>query len=310
MRKTLSILLSAALCLCTALSSTVTAINVEAKLSTDETISSVTYTNEYEYVQLLQSATEEELSALGMTQEEADEYLCTFQTALATRASLPEETLLALGYSEMEINLLKEYAAGSTLSDVELTALTGTCTGSLTCTSGTTTSAAFYYRWSWDHCPIMTLKDAAAVTWYAYNSSSIDVDVDETHSTAVYYYDTDSGAYHHRSSGSIQASLSFNALNLQFPVTERYIDGDDNITKYYAKMGIISVVINLDSESESLISYVRVAALYGHTEIGVSYPTIDVSITGPTISFSGNTSISALAGDKIKIRNSGSYSHI
>lgn len=310
MRKTLSILLSAALCFCIALSSTAAAIDEEAACSTASEPVYVTYTNEYEYAQLLESATEVELGALGLTQEEADEYLLTFKEALDARAALSEEELLGMGYTEEEIDIFKRYAAGDALSDAELTAISGTCTGELCCLRGSKKNVKFYYHWKWSGLPLISLSDSAAVAWHAYDSKGYEINVLETHSSTIAYYRL-TDVYDHNSSPTEEKGLTFDAINVQFSMTETTSDLYGNKNKLYAKYGTISVELTVDSSVDNSINYVLVAAIYGHTEIGLSLPSVGVSFDGmPSISFSGNKVITTLAADKMKINKNGTYSHL
>lgn len=296
MRKLFAILLSVALCLCAAL------WFFAGRQTASEEPVSVTYANEYEYAQFLQSATDEELAALNLTREEADEYVSLFQDALDARAALSEEELLDLGYTAQEVSLLKAYDAGAELESTELSSITATCTGFLTCTSADTKSASFCYNWCWDRCPLTRLQDAAAVVWYAYSPTGRAINVTEHCTTSLAYYDAASDTYHHQATGTPQPGVVSGAINLQFEMRE-----DDGLfSSCYAKRGSISVEVSLDGVDNS-ICYLLVAAQYGHTESGTSTPILDFS---RSISLTGDSDITHYANDKIKIRSDGSYEHI
>lgn len=306
MKKFLSIILSAAL-VCTLFIPAFAADN-------EPQIVGTTYTNEYDYILAIQRATSEELAGMGLTQAQVNEIVSSFEIALHERAALPEETLVGYGYTQDQIAALRSYNAvtvnsidgNTSLPLSTMRAITGTCTGEITSTYLTTTSATFKYTWSWDHAPIMKLKDSAAIRWLAFDSNGYDIDVTKTSdsSNINYYWN---GSKRFSRTGTKEPDLEFNSLNLQFDESERFQSPTTMTEEAYAGDGYIQVSVKLEPEVKNTISYLKVAALYGHTTIGADYPSISLSPTGDiSIGFSGNFSIDPIGDAKVKIAHGSS----
>lgn len=114
-----------------------------------EEVIQTTYTNEYDYIVAIQEMSDEELNEIGMTPADVDATVSAFYAALAERAALPVETLVGYGYTNEEIAILKSQNAttyslsSSALSDEQMRALTGTCTGTITSSYLSTRYATF-----------------------------------------------------------------------------------------------------------------------------------------------------------------------
>lgn len=283
----------------------VLSISVPALAADDgQSVPSETHFNEYDYILSIEQASSEELSAMGLTKEDAAEIVSSFTAALQERATLPDETLLGYGYTQDEIYALRAYNSRnlrSTLSPDAIRGITGTCTGSISATWMTDTEATFMYRWEWDHAPIMKLKDSVAMRWLAFDKYGEDRDVTMTSRTANinYYWN---GAKRFSRSGSWEPNLEFNSLNLQFEESENFQSSTTMTEEAYAGDGHIKVSIKLESGVESRIKYIKVAALYGHTTIGGDFPSISLSLPASiSIGFSGNFSIDSIAPAQVKI---------
>lgn len=263
----------------------------------------VTYTNEYDYLVMLQNSTPEELAELGMTQEDVTATVNAFYEAIAERATLSDETLIGYGYTPDEIDTLRAYnpVSRATVAAADLRAITGTLTGTIKLNNCGTKYATFRYEWSWDHSPIMTLKDSAAMRWIGYDSNGYELDLTKTSETVNidYYWGT---TYEFSRTGSQEANLEFNAINVQFEESELFQSSTTMTEEAYAKKGSIKVSLQVDSSVNNNINYIKVAALYGHTTIGPNFPSISLSPAGSiSISFSGNTTIDKIGGHKVKI---------
>lgn len=115
----------------------VSALPVTSFASNNETVVDTVYMNEYDYIVALQKATQEELAAMGLSKTEADTIIADFEAALQERASLSEETLYGLGYTQDEIEALHAYNERSVMSVETMRAITGTCTGNITASYAT-----------------------------------------------------------------------------------------------------------------------------------------------------------------------------
>lgn len=190
-------------------------LSVTAFANEREVVIGTVHTNEYDYILSLQNATTEELAEMGLTRAQANEVISEFEAALQERASLPDETLLAMGYTQDEINRVQ------------------------------------FTR-----------------------------------------------------SGTQEPDLDFNSLNIQFDEAENFQSSTTMTEEAYAGNGYVRVSVKVEPEVHNSISYLKVAALYGHTTVGVGSPSIGLSPAGTiSISFSGtiNSVIDSIAGDKVKI---------
>ena len=103
-------------------------------------------------------------------------------------------------------------------------------------------------------------------------------------------------------SGTQEPDLDFNSLNIQFDEAEKFQSSTTMTEEAYAGNGYVRVSVKVEPEVHNSISYLKVAALYGHTTVGVGSPSISLSPAGSiSISFSGTSVIDSIAGDKVKI---------
>lgn len=288
-------------------------MGISDKTYAGENESTVNYTqvfNEYDYILTLEQSNSEELSALGLTQAEADIIISSFKEALAERMQLSEYELLALGYTDEEIDLLKSYSKGARGSENSIRAITGTCTGNITVTSCGTKYAVFSYIWTWDHSPIMTFSDSAAMRWLAYDVNGYNFNVIKADvATNIDYYNGSVKQFSRK--GTQEPGLEFNTVNLQFPMTETYQTSTTITESAYAKSGIITVAVQVDSSVNNNINYIMVAGLYGHTTLGNSAPSVSLSPTGSvSISFSGKSVVDKIAGIQAKIGTGSTITYI
>ena len=263
--------------------------------------------NEYEYIKMLKTATTKKLQAIGYTKEEANQEVQAFEKAFDARAHLSDAELEGLGYNAEAIEIMHKYAAGNALTEAEYLAATAELkTGRIALGNCGTRAAKFYYEWEWTQCPLITLKDAVAVRWTAYDSDGKDFDVLVTttpQGTVDYYNGTK--AYYTGQKVTLEESLDFNSVNAQFPMIKTYTTPTGVNVQTYAKKGKIIINVKVDQTVNTNINYILAAALYGHTTVGVGAPSISASPAPPSISisFSGNTQISKLGGYKAQIRN-------
>lgn len=260
-----------------------------------------TYFNEYDYILGIEQASSEELLEMGLTKEQATEIISTFMNALQERAALPDETLLGYGYTQDEIRTLRTYNSRSTLSPDAMRAITGTCTGQITASWMTEKDATFMYRWEWDHAPVMKLKDSVAMRWIAVdkNADEKNVIISSKSGNINYYWN---GSKRFSRSGTWEPNLEFNSVNLQFEESENFQSSTTITEEAYAGDGHIKVSIKLKSGVVASLDYITVAALYGHSTVGPSFPSISLSPTGSiSIGFSGNLVIDPIAPAQVMI---------
>ena len=239
--------------------------------------------NEYDYIMGLQMTSAEQLAEENLSTEDVRRITNDFHMALKERATLSDKELRDFGYNQKEIALLKAYEQGIALTDTEYRAVTGTCTASFSLASHTPKDAIFTYTWNWDHAPLMTFNDSAAVKWMAYDSTSQNIDVNrDSISSTVYDYN---GTYRYgEESAKRQVNLDDNAACFQFPVVKTYIRNNQTI-QAYARTGYIDVSISVDPLSSAEMLYLKVKGLYAHSTISISSPSLAISVP-PSLSIS------------------------
>ena len=116
-----------------------------------------------------------------------DEYKLAFDE----RAQLPAETLKDLGYSEEEIQLLKDYADGKLSFDEVAPRASAVLSTVLSSSLYTTTQYKVRYTWSWDKTPAGTKKDTAILAVQGIDSSShtLNTRISNKESKVTYYVD-------------------------------------------------------------------------------------------------------------------------
>ena len=208
-------------------------LSVTAFANEREVVIGTVHTNEYDYILSLQNATTEELAEMGLTRAQANEVISEFEAALQERASLPDETLLAMGYTQDEINALHTCRTRNVLPVETMRAITGTCTGNITASKATAQEATFKYAWFWDHPPIMKLKDSVAMRWLAYDKNGYEVDVTKTSEKCSISYYWNNRVQFTRS-GTQEPDLDFNSLNIQFDEAENFQSSTTMTEEAYA----------------------------------------------------------------------------
>lgn len=259
--------------------------------------------NEYDYILDIQTSTPSELSLLGLSSQKASTLIDSFYDALDTRASMTDDVLEGMGYNSSEIAILRTYASGGVLTDAEMRAATGTCTGTFTRHSVTTTTAEFSYSWEWDHCPLITLSDSSAMTWLVYESDGDLIGVEQVSKSLTVNYAFEGKGLNtgeniaFSEAGTEEQTLEFNTLNMQFPVHISQSASNGIIFDYWAKSGTVKVKIRVPSGVEQTIHHIFVGGLYGHTVVGIGSPSVSIG-SDVSIGFSGNTSIDPIGGRK------------
>ena len=273
----------------------------------------ITHINEYDYIVMLQNSTPEELSKLNMTKSDVAATVRAFYKAISERAKLSDEALFSYGYNSKEISIFRDFSSVSKITTkglsniitTNLRAISGTLTGKIKLNSCGTKRATFRYEWFWDHDPILKLIDSAAMRWLAYDSKGHGIDVIKVLEASRIDYYTMDDKFAFSQTGTPETNLSFNSVNIQFDVIKYYTPTPypkDAMTSAYAKKGSVTIGLKVDGNVKNNINYIKVAALYGHTVIGISAPSISLSSTGTiSIGFSGNQVVENLGGHKVKI---------
>lgn len=264
--------------------------------------------NEYNFVKTLQNSSLQELENLGISEREATTIISNYESALLERALLSDSELSAYGYNNSEISLFHDLANGQELSSAEMQSLGSTCTGSITRHSVSTKTAEFSYTFTWDRCPIITLSDSAAIKWLAYDDYGQEIGVEYTSRTMVVEYHFKGNAasdgkpaFAHYGNPTCEEGLSFNTLNMQFPVYQPHTSDNGLIFDCYARTGTVQVSVKVPTGTPQNIHHIFVSGLYGHTTLGIGPPSVTPNGKLLDISFTGNTLIDPIASRKATI---------
>ena len=259
--------------------------------------------NEYDQIAFIKNSSQAELSKAGVTPEDANSVIISFNQAVRSRIALSDYCLMGFGYTQEEIETYHQYKdiPVEKIPEEVLRSLSGTCTGHISGTYFSSRKAGFIYSWSWDHAPLIGLKDSAAVGWRPVKSDGAVIDVTKTLSVSyIRYYWYDQLKF--QRSGTVQPNLAdYNLHSVGFNVTENFQSSTGITEQAYAKTGLIVIRVEVEPEVTSSMVYIKVTGLYGHTIIGVGFPTASLSLGGPSISFSGNLSIDDIAFSRVKI---------
>jgi hypothetical protein len=279
MKKSISLILVLAMCLFLCVPAY--AAEMEGR------VQNVTSMSEIEYIEQLQSMTNEELAKAGISEDEAEEiYSFNYKDALYERAQLSESQLAGLGYSDKQIKILKEFAANPD-GEYDFTALSATLYGTITLNGYSSSYRDVTYNWQWSSAPLWAYDDYVAVRWIGVDSSShyIDLICDPgDRSTTVNYYDFDSGYFAYSVTDSTTTSDQLNnSFYITFPSTDYYYG-----STVWAKSGSINCILTAGG-SES-INYIYFQGTYGYHFSSLSV----------TVSYSGTYSVSFVPTTRIQ----------
>ena len=178
----------------------------------------VTSFNEFDYIEKIQSYSKEELVNSGVSAEDAERILeFDYKEALFERAQLPANKLEALGYTEDQIQALKDFAANPD-GDYDLSVTSATLQGRLSLVSGGSTFRTVKYTWHWSSMPLMALKEYVGMRWQGVDSNGYTVDMTNPPNTSssssnrsgtVTYYDVNSG----EQSGTYPLNLIYGSVD-------------------------------------------------------------------------------------------------
>lgn len=261
----------------------------EYNVLVDEQLQIIETKNEFERYEELNSYSIEELLDIGLTKNEAEKIKNTsFEDLVLERASLPEEILHNMGYSNKEIQILKMYDGSKLTKDSEIVtkALEDDCKGYITKVSssgsGNNRKITFKYTWSWAKCPLVTSGDVASVLWRAYDvNGNHKVSEVESSSAKVNYRDFKTGAEVTKTKNTYTdyADTAYAVL----VGTEFNFRIDHNSTGgKWAKSGEIKVTVK--PEGIYTLSGLDVSGANGHSTFGID-AAAEISLDGPSISF-------------------------
>ena len=128
-------------------------------------------------------------------------------------------------------------------------------------------------------------------------------------SVSVDYFSN--GSHNFTTAGEEETGLSFNIVNIRFPMEETITTSTGASKSGYMKNGRISIYVKVDESVATNINYILVAGLYGHTTLGLDMPSASLSPGGSlSISFSGSMDTNSIGGKKAKISQGGAIQYL
>ncbi|MBC9785939.1 hypothetical protein H1S01_15750 [Heliobacterium chlorum] len=223
--------------------------------------------NEYLTLKKLKSMNENELISQGLNKDKINQIKSLdYAEELRKRAKLDSQTLKNMGYTDSQINTLKNFKG----TESEIIALSATCTLKAALNNfsynSTTDKTNFrvYFEWAWSSVPIITGTDIVALTW----SPEMYMTIPDTQTSHKVTYVHPIGTSYSKNV-TVNPENAGTAASSKFSMTEG---------AYWAKNGSGYMRVTKQgklSEAAMLISY-------GHSQVTL---TPSVSFSGLSISF-------------------------
>lgn len=262
--------------------------------------------NEYDYIAFIEESSDGELKEKGIDPAEAQQIVAQYEKGLSERALMSEEQLYGLGYSMSDIQILRKYANGKALTEAEMRALSASCTGRITSSYMTDREVTFKYSWTWDQSPIVVATDAAGVQWVAYGNQTV-IGMRKISDTCKidYYY---GNTLKMTGSGRKGSEVKDNALSYIFDAAKTTTSSTGDIVYAYAKKGYVEIELEVTPTIIPDMTYIAVGALYGHSTLDITEPTLNADSSGVSLSFSPTSTVDNIAPAKVHIEKGTTYS--
>jgi len=241
--------------------------------------------DEFEYYTMLKNSTNEELIAAGMSEEAINE-IRNFDlvSAVRSRAALPTEVLMELGYSENEITQMKNLFKRKAVTEEDVINEVRSSSLSLVVYPSYTSTNMIIYTFSfeWSSCPIVINSDMLAATWAATGStgSPVNIAINKSSSYLTVSYQTTGNAVDMpNNSYSWDPESEYSKAQVIFDMGHNYGGGDS----YWAKRG--NGRLYLDAVVSGTLYEVYLKMGYGHKTITIGSPSVSFSGTGMSVSF-------------------------
>ena len=293
--RSISILIIAVMAFSCFLGNPVTAFATEEQEILTETVT------EYEKYKELQITPSSQLLQQGISAEEIMEIKSTpYEELLYERAQLPVETLRGFGYTESQIQLLKQYEGEELTWDNPVLKAEATCTGTISVSSYGTTGFKFTYNWKWSHLPTSLKTDVVAIRWQGYNSSGVSVDSNISSRSAKvnYVYVKDGSTYQSESLSTDK--VDGNSVSAEYKVYKLNSKQSDYV---WAKSGSITIQMTRSTTAYQF-SHVRVRGAVGHST-NSTVPALSVGQGGVSISFNPSSTTTIVGVKQILLYSNG-----
>lgn len=255
----------------------------------------ITESSEFEAILDLKSSSNAELKAAGYNNSDIIKIRAfSLEKAVLERARLPEETLRNMGYTDYQIQLLKNYKGLPITKNSPIMAASATLYGviSLDGWSNSYKTIQFNYSWSWSAQPLALMTDGVGVNWRAYNATGglqgTDI-VSKSHVIKEYYMNTMN--FFGSKNVSVEPDGIYDGVESHFSIVRSTL-----YEEYWARSGILTIKLASTGSQAVPFEKVDVAGAYGHAIISLSW-TISIG-SYPNISV--NTSVNKLGTDQVR----------
>ena len=257
-------------------------------------------TVESEYDIVLQELQSLELEAQKTHKPIARNPLLEYEQEMKKRAELSESQLLGYGYTEQQIQLLKQYDAGEKTFDQIAPHTSATLTTDLQATKHTEKAYILRYTWEWSAVPTVTASDKVAIGTYGFNSAGNQVNhkMDGRSATVYYKYFNGTQAETTHPSTTLKENLGVESTIVMLK------KDNDNADNIWAKGGQLTCSIS-PLGTNGKFNGVRAKGSYGHASKTANISTaIAVNPIMQTISISFKLTVSGTVttrGEKQKV---------
>lgn len=210
-----------------------------------------------------------------------------YKDFLNERAALPEEVLRGYGYSDEQIDILKQYNRGELSFDEAARSSSAYLNGSLYCGTHTTTKYSVTYSWEWDILPDGLGQDGFGLGVYGIDSQSagFDTRLESSAASVTYYYMTGT---RYRSE-NVSKTPNTNNISAKF---DSYKIADSGDRWVWAKSGTVTIVIVPTVSGGKQFAAVRARGEYSHSSNDDIQLSLGISVNVLTGSIGFSASIS------------------
>lgn len=250
------------------------------------------------YFDLIES-TDSELKERGLTTTEIKELKeINIEEAFLEQAKLPEEVLLKYGYTDEQVELIKNYDGSPITRESKMFKASATISAGITLNTYGEDEYKFTYSWVWSGKPFNNGKDIVAMRWATYNSNANAVaSTIRTKSSNVEYYDFYGDFY---SSTSPSISSEEDSIYFTFPLEKKNDLGSEYV---WAKEGYIKATVKKVASS---LHYIRIRGSYGKSTTSI-IPGITIGKEGVSFTFSPSTEVTMKGKDQAFFNKYGDY---
>lgn len=227
---------------------------------------------EYDYYVAQRASASDPLVASTCSEQDAAILSNDIENELLRRSQLPDDELHAMGYTDEQIQLLREYN-GERLEDYpQIRAATATVTASFSVLNANKITIKLRVNWQWTTLPLAkssAIKDLLAIGWKGTDSEGHELNVAYTPGQSfsqVFYYESNTSTTGLVRKYDITCSDAYSNISSKFPMA--YYSSMTNNSNWYARKG--SFVITVERTGSVYIKEVAFAFAYAHSKLGIN----------------------------------------